>query len=60
MASDADFYAHGRPENPQLPEDRPRGGGPKGPPPVHSTAWKVMAIAIAIIVLILVGILLFP
>lgn len=60
MVSDDDFYSRDRPENPQLPEDRPRGGGPKGPPPVHSTAWKVMAAIISVFVIILAGIVLFP
>lgn len=27
--ADDDFYTRDRPDNPRLPEDRPRGGGPE-------------------------------
>ncbi|MFF1418300.1 hypothetical protein [Streptomyces sp. NPDC058280] len=58
--ADADFYSHDRPENPKLREDRPRGGGPKGPRVAHSRTWTVVAVIIAIIVVAIVGIALFP
>ncbi|WP_405774151.1 hypothetical protein [Streptomyces sp. NBC_00859] len=56
---DDDFYARDRPENPVLPEDRPRGGQPRKPLQ-HRSAWAVAGIVVAIIVLIAAGIALFP
>ena len=56
---DSDFYAHDRPEHPRLPEDRPRGGGPRAPV-AHSGLWIACAIVIAIFVVALAGIVLFP
>ncbi|WP_225829872.1 hypothetical protein [Streptomyces sp. NK08204] len=32
MAGGDDFYSRDRPDHPQLPEDRPRGGGPEHVP----------------------------
>jgi hypothetical protein len=59
VSTDTDFYAHDRPEHPILPEDRPRGGGPTAPA-VHGRLWIACAIVIAIIMLPLAGIALFP
>ncbi|MFJ1750632.1 hypothetical protein ACIOJD_30995 [Streptomyces sp. NPDC088116] len=56
---DTDFYSHDRPEHPLLPEDRPRGGGPRAPV-AHSRLWIACAIVIAFVLVALVGIVLFP
>lgn len=60
--ADEQFYKHDRPPNPELPEDRPRGRGtgPPGPPAQHSTTWKVVMVILAIVVVIVFGIMLFP
>lgn len=57
--TDADFYASDRPEHPVLPEDRPRGGGP-ATPLKHQGTWGTVGFVACIILLILVGIMLFP
>ncbi|MEU9365097.1 hypothetical protein AB0D78_03790 [Streptomyces avermitilis] len=57
--SDADFYASDRPAHPLLPEDRPRGGGP-ATPLRHRGTWETVAIVAAVILVIMVGIALFP
>ncbi|WP_327293984.1 MULTISPECIES: hypothetical protein [unclassified Streptomyces] len=54
-----EFYSRDRPEHPVLPEDRPRGGQPKQPLQ-HRGPWTVAAIIVAVIVLIIVGVALFP
>ncbi|MFE2376813.1 hypothetical protein [Streptomyces sp. NPDC059398] len=56
---DKEFYARDRPDHPVLPEDRPRGGGPREPMR-HRGTWTSAAIVIGIIVLIMVGVALFP
>ncbi|MFJ8229852.1 hypothetical protein ACIQ9E_07805 [Streptomyces sp. NPDC094448] len=60
--ADQDFYAHDRPPEAQLPEDRPRGTGtgPPGPKAAHSRLWRAGMIALAILVVIAFGIMLFP
>ncbi|MEU8590843.1 hypothetical protein AB0C59_28150 [Streptomyces sp. NPDC048664] len=56
---DEQFYASDRPENPAMPEDRPRGGG--APDPLrHRGTWATAALVIGIILLVLIGIALFP
>lgn len=51
MAGDEDFYARDRPDNPDLAEDRPRGGGPEEP---HTRRnWMVWVIALVILVVVL-------
>jgi len=57
--SDAEFYASDRPEHPVLPEDRPRGGGP-AKTLQHRGTWATVGLVVGIILLILVGIALFP
>ncbi|MFF8952588.1 hypothetical protein ACF09I_27825 [Streptomyces sp. NPDC014940] len=50
MAGGDDFYSRDRPENPQMPEDRPRGGGPAGgTAPVRVCVWWVVAAVIIVI-----------
>ncbi|GAA3815994.1 hypothetical protein [Streptomyces chiangmaiensis] len=57
--SDEQFYRSDRPAMPVLPEDRPRGGRP-GAPVRHRGTWATVAMVAGIILLILVGIALFP
>ncbi|MBP0458707.1 hypothetical protein [Streptomyces montanisoli] len=52
------FYKHGRPQHPTLEEDRPRGGRAKGVK--HQGSWSVGAIILVIVLLVIVGIALFP
>lgn len=57
--TDEEFYGSDRPDHAVLPEDRPRGGG--GTSPVkHRGTWATVALVAGIILLILVGIALFP
>lgn len=57
--SDDQFYASDRPENPAMPEDRPRGG--RTPAPVrHRGTWATVALVVGIVLLVLIGIALFP
>ncbi|WP_225631373.1 hypothetical protein [Streptomyces solaniscabiei] len=58
MAND-DFYAHDRPKNPQLPEDRPRGGGPEDPSPRTGSRRKSIWLIVGIIVLVVIFLALF-
>jgi hypothetical protein len=57
--TDAEFYASDRPTHPVLPEDRPRGGGPTTAVK-HRGTWATVALVAGIVLLILVGIALFP
>jgi hypothetical protein len=57
--TDEEFYASGRPAGAALPEDRPRGGGPATPLKRRGT-WATVGLVAGIILLILVGIALFP
>jgi len=57
--TDDEFYASDRPAHPVLPEDRPRGGGP-ATPLKHRGTWGTVGLVAGIILLILVGIMLFP
>ncbi|MFB7273468.1 hypothetical protein [Streptomyces sp. NPDC056244] len=56
--ADTDFYSRDRPAHPRLPEDRPRGGGPKVYE--HHKMRRGTMFLIAFVILVLVGILLFP
>ena len=58
--TDEEFYASDRPEHAVLPEDRPRGGGTAFAPLKHRGTWATVALVAGIILLILVGIALFP
>ncbi|MEU9391151.1 hypothetical protein [Streptomyces sp. NPDC048324] len=58
--TDEQFYGSDRPEHAQLPEDRPRGGGGETSPLKHRGTWATVALVAGIILLILVGIALFP
>jgi hypothetical protein len=57
--TDEQFYASDRPVNAAVPEDRPRGGQP-ALPAKHRGTWATVALIAGIILLILVGIALFP
>ncbi|MER6013918.1 hypothetical protein [Streptomyces bluensis] len=57
--TDEEFYARDRPDNPELPEDRPRGGGPTHAVR-HPWTWGTILLVACIILLVLVGIALFP
>ncbi|MER6629062.1 hypothetical protein ABT301_12565 [Streptomyces sp. NPDC000987] len=57
--TDQEFYASDRPEHPVLPEDRPRGGGPARPIR-HRGPWATAALIAFIVLVILLGIALFP
>jgi len=52
MAGDGDFYKHDRPENPDLAEDHPRGGGPDEPQ--GGGNWPVWWIVLGILVLFVI------
>ncbi|MFF4759205.1 hypothetical protein [Streptomyces sp. NPDC001292] len=58
MAGDDDFHARDRPENPDLEEDRPRGGGPERGPgstrALRSTWIFYIVAAVVIVVLFLI------
>ncbi|MEU6140785.1 hypothetical protein ABZ848_10540 [Streptomyces sp. NPDC047081] len=57
--TDDEFYGSDRPDHAVLPEDRPRGGG--GTREVkHRGTWATVALVAGIILLILLGIALFP
>ncbi|MFE7135152.1 hypothetical protein ACFVIM_30275 [Streptomyces sp. NPDC057638] len=58
--SDDDFYKRDRPPNPVLPEDRPRGGAPGAPVLAHRPGRMAFVIIVAIVVVIIFGIMLFP
>ncbi|WNM33274.1 hypothetical protein RKE30_24250 [Streptomyces sp. Li-HN-5-11] len=55
-----EFYASDRPEYTDLPEDRPRGGEPGTFSLRHRGTWGTVALVTCIILLVLVGIALFP
>jgi hypothetical protein len=59
MADGGDFYSRDRPQDPdpQLKEDRPRGGGPEDPGGRGN--WPVWAILLAFIVLFVVLVVIF-
>jgi hypothetical protein len=57
--TDDEFYGGDRPAHPVLPEDRPRGGGPTATVK-HRGTWATVALVTGIVLLILVGIALFP
>ncbi|MEV7424757.1 MULTISPECIES: hypothetical protein [unclassified Streptomyces] len=59
MTDSSNFYAHDRPPHPTLPEDRPRGGGPKTPL-AHSGRWTTLAIVLVVLLIVVVGIAMFP
>ncbi|MCX4551436.1 hypothetical protein [Streptomyces sp. NBC_01500] len=54
-----DFYSRDRSPNATMPEDRPRGGGPRAPLK-HRGPLAVVLMTAAIILLIIVGVALFP
>jgi hypothetical protein len=57
--TDQEFYASDRPANPALPEDRPRGGGAAAPVK-HRGTWGTVALVAVIVLIVLMGIALFP
>ncbi|MFI5754801.1 hypothetical protein [Streptomyces sp. NPDC051569] len=58
--ADSEFYMRDRPANPRLPEDRPRGSVPGSAAPEHHRVWTGSYVILAIIVVVAVGIALFP
>ncbi|MFI9649421.1 hypothetical protein ACIHAA_24380 [Streptomyces sp. NPDC052040] len=57
--SDEQFYRSDRPAGSVLPEDRPRGG--REPDPwKHPGTWSAVAVIACIVLLVAVGIALFP
>ncbi|GLX50216.1 hypothetical protein Shyhy01_31660 [Streptomyces hygroscopicus subsp. hygroscopicus] len=53
---DDDFYSRDRPENPTLPEDRPRGGGPEDRPQTghrRVLVWWLVAAVVLVALLII-------
>ncbi|MFJ4921092.1 hypothetical protein [Streptomyces sp. NPDC088725] len=58
--SDFEDYTRDRPENPVLPEDRPRGGGGHRAPGGHHRLAGTAIVVLAIAVLLIAGIALFP
>ncbi|MCW7944803.1 hypothetical protein AAW14_22990 [Streptomyces hygroscopicus] len=57
--SDEQFYSSDRPAHAELPEDRPRGGRPPAPLK-HRGTWATVGLVVGIILLVLLGIALFP
>jgi hypothetical protein len=56
---DEELYSRDRPPHPTLPEDRPRGAKPKAPVK-HRSPLLVAVFVIGVLVLIVIGIALFP
>ncbi|MFD4557908.1 hypothetical protein ACFWP5_26950 [Streptomyces sp. NPDC058469] len=56
---DEDLYTRDRPTHPTLPEDRPRGAQPKASVS-HRGPWLTAGLIIGVILLIFIGIALFP
>ncbi|MER6403777.1 hypothetical protein ABT269_09645 [Streptomyces viridosporus] len=55
--ADDDFYTRDRPENPGLPEDRPRGGDPEDAPARSGTrrgkqVWVIIGLVALLIILL--------
>ena len=59
--TDEQFYRSDRPEGAELPEDRPRGGAGRDTQPLkHRGTWGTVALVACIVLLIILGIALFP
>ncbi|WP_055489510.1 hypothetical protein [Streptomyces sp. TP-A0356] len=58
-ARDEEFYTRDRPAHPTLAEDRPRGTAPKAPAK-HRGPWVTVAIVAVLVLLVVLGIALFP
>lgn len=56
--TDEEFYASDRPAHPALPEDRPRGG--PSDPLKHPWTWGSVAFVTFWVLIVLMGIMLFP
>ncbi|PWI13922.1 hypothetical protein DI272_06975 [Streptomyces sp. Act143] len=56
--TDEEFYASDRPARPVLPEDRPRGGAHD--PYKHPWTWGTIALVAFVVLIVLMGIALFP
>ncbi|WP_406440562.1 hypothetical protein OHB14_16770 [Streptomyces sp. NBC_01613] len=56
--TDAEFYASDRPDQGELAEDRPRGG--PHDPYKHPWTWGTIAFVAFVVMIILMGIALFP
>jgi len=57
--TDEQFYANDRPSQSALPEDRPRGGS-GGDPYRHPWTWGTIALVVFIVLIVAMGIALFP
>jgi hypothetical protein len=57
--TDEQFYANDRTDQSGIPEDRPRGGAPADPYK-HPRTWGTVAIVVFVIVIVIMGIALFP
>ncbi|AZS83613.1 hypothetical protein ACIQKE_04070 [Streptomyces griseoviridis] len=58
-STDDQFYGSDRPERPLLPEDRPR-GGVTGEVARHRGTWATVGLVALIVLIVLIGIALFP
>ncbi|MCX4885449.1 MULTISPECIES: hypothetical protein [unclassified Streptomyces] len=58
--TDEQFYGSDRPGRAEIPEDRPRGGNREVSPLKHRGTWATVGLVAGVILLILVGIALFP
>ncbi|MFF4209440.1 hypothetical protein ACFYZE_08815 [Streptomyces sp. NPDC001796] len=56
---DEEFYKRDRPAQPTLEEDRPRGGKAKAPAKYRGS-WSMVAIIVVVVLLVVLGIALFP
>lgn len=56
--TDQEFYSGDRPEKAELEEDRPRGG--PGDPYRHPWTWGSIALVVFAVLIVLMGIALFP
>ncbi|MEU6252479.1 hypothetical protein [Streptomyces sp. NPDC047043] len=57
--TDEQFYASDRPDDASLPEDRPRGGSSHDPYK-HPWTWGTIALVAFAVLIVLMGIALFP
>jgi hypothetical protein len=56
--TDEEFYGGDRPQGAVLPEDRPRGGS--SDPYKHPWTWGTIALVVFVVLIVILGIALFP